>query len=69
MKTVLRNGSYERVSDDQAELLVKRNLATYAPKSEWKRTVRDAHRIEKEVRAQQIKESRKEKANKKHENE
>ena len=69
MKTVLRNGSYERVSNDQAESLVKRNLATYAPKSEWKQTVRDANRIEKESRAQQIKELRKEKANKKHENE
>lgn len=67
MKTVLRNGRYERVSDEQAEKLVKRNLATYAPKSEWKRTVRDVNRIEPKVKIEEVKESRKQKQSTNHE--
>ena len=58
MKTILKNGKYERVSDEVAEMLVKKNVATYAPKSEWKNHARDAERIERDARKQQQEEAR-----------
>jgi hypothetical protein len=58
MKTILKNGKYERVSDEVAEMLVKKNVATYAPKSEWKKHSRDAERIERDARKQQQEEAR-----------
>lgn len=41
MKTIYRNGTYERVSDEVAERAVKDGTANYAPKEKWKKTVRD----------------------------
>ena len=41
MKTIFSNGTYSRVSDEMAATEVSFRRATYAPKSEWKRTVRD----------------------------
>lgn len=40
MKTILRNGTYERVSNEVAEHEVTFGRAKYAPKSEWKLKVR-----------------------------
>ena len=53
MKTILKNGTYKRVSDDLAEKDVRSGRATYAKKSDWKQAVRDA----KTVQAQAITES------------
>ena len=36
MKTIFKNGTYERVSNEIAEQEVKFKRAAYAPKSEWK---------------------------------
>ena len=41
MKTITKNGSYLRVSDEVAEHEVKMNRAKYSSKSEWKMDVRD----------------------------
>jgi hypothetical protein len=49
MKTINRNGAYQRVSNEVAERLVRANQATYSPKSEWKINVRDVKRSEKIV--------------------
>jgi hypothetical protein len=44
MKTILRNGAYERVSNEVADHEVSFGRATYAPKSEWKQKVRDVRK-------------------------
>ena len=44
MKTILRNGAYERVSNEVADTEVSFGRAKYAPKSEWKQNVRDVKR-------------------------
>jgi hypothetical protein len=44
MKTILRNGAYERVSNEVAEHEVSFGRAKYAPKSEWKKNVRDVQK-------------------------
>lgn len=44
MKTILRNGAYERVSNEVAEHEVSFGRAIYAPKSEWKKNVRDVQK-------------------------
>ena len=40
MKTIFKNGTYERVSDEVAEQQVKFGRAKYVPKSEWKASAR-----------------------------
>ena len=44
MKTIYRNGTYERVSDEVAATEVSFGRAKYAPKSEWKQKVRVAQK-------------------------
>jgi hypothetical protein len=41
MKTINRNGTYQRVSNEVAAKLVTAGQAKYVPKSEWKANVRD----------------------------
>jgi hypothetical protein len=41
MKTILSNGAYKRVSNEVADTEVSFGRAKYAPKSEWKKNVRD----------------------------
>lgn len=41
MKTILSNGAYKRVSNEVADTEVSFGRANYAPKSEWKKNVRD----------------------------
>lgn len=41
MKTILRNGVYERVNNEVADHEVSFGRAKFAPKSEWKKNVRD----------------------------
>ena len=53
MKTIMINGTYERVSDEIAHLKV-RSGAKYVPKSEWKVNVRDVKQPE-EQKVQEIK--------------
>ena len=40
MKTIFKNGTYQRVSNEVAEKEVKFGSAKFAPKSEWKSSVR-----------------------------
>lgn len=44
MKTILKNGTYLRVSNEVAEREVAKG-AKFASKSEWKQNVRDAKKI------------------------
>ncbi|NBW57902.1 hypothetical protein EBR43_09035, partial [bacterium] len=44
MKTIYRNGTYERVSDEVAGHEVAFGRAKYAAKSEWKTNVRDTQK-------------------------
>lgn len=63
MKTIIVNGTYERVSDEIARLRVSAG-AKYAPKSEWKSQVRDIQSEEKiveTVKAEKIKTAKVEK--------
>lgn len=48
MKTIMINGTYERVSDEIAHLRVRAG-AKYVPKSEWKINVRNIPSEEKIV--------------------
>ena len=41
MKTILRNGVYERVNNEVADYEVSFGRAKFASKSEWKKNVRD----------------------------
>lgn len=41
MKTIFKNGTYERVSEEVADYEVKVGNARYASKSDWKKNVRD----------------------------
>ncbi len=45
MKTMLKNGEYVRVSNQEADMKVKTGWA-FCPKSEWKKNVRDFGREE-----------------------
>ena len=40
MKTIFKNGTYDRVSEEVAESQVKYNGWKYVPKSEWKTATR-----------------------------
>lgn len=44
MKTILSNGSYERVKEEIADTEVKFGRAKFVPKTEWKKNVRDVER-------------------------
>jgi hypothetical protein len=52
MKTILSNGTYQRVSDEVAEHQVRYYGAKYTPKSEWKINVRDKNKSEQVVVAE-----------------
>ena len=47
MKTIVRNGSYQRVHDTDADMKVKTGWK-FCPKSEWKANVRDLEKPSKE---------------------
>jgi hypothetical protein len=49
MKTIFKNGSYERVSNEIAKREVKFKRATYASKSEWKSSTRSIKSENQEV--------------------
>ena len=46
MKTILKNGTYERVSNEVADYEVKVGKAKYASKMEWKKTTRSVAKPE-----------------------
>lgn len=64
MKTIFKNGTYLRVSDEVAEKEVQAGTATYVSKSEWKQNVRDANTV-KSAESVEIKAVTKEKKLKK----
>jgi hypothetical protein len=65
MKTILRNGAYERVSNEVADHEVTFGRAEYAPKSEWKTNVRDVQKsVEVTVAETKGKETKTKKADK-----
>lgn len=49
MKTILSDGVYQRVTEEVADHEVKFGRAKFAPKTEWKKNVRD---VEKARRAE-----------------
>jgi len=49
MKTIISNGVYLRVDNEVADREVSFGRAKFAPKSEWKKNVRD---VEKAARAE-----------------
>lgn len=49
MKTIFKNGTYQRVSNEVAEKEVKFGSAKFASKSEWKTSIRDVKVIKPEV--------------------
>ena len=46
MKTITKNDSYERVTDEVADVRIKTGWK-FCPKSEWKKNVRDSGTEEK----------------------
>ena len=71
MKTIFKNGTYQRVSDEVAEKKVNKEGWNFVPKSEWKEKIRDAEKASKKESTQisadesrAKKELAKEKANK-----
>jgi len=67
MKTIFKNGTYERVSDAIAEQEVKFKRATYAPKSEWKasgRSSKPAKQKDDQTKGNQTKSKKAERASK-----
>jgi hypothetical protein len=52
MKTIFKNGAYERVSEEVAEISVRHQGAKYVPKSEWKLKVRNIAKPEIVVEAE-----------------
>ena len=46
MKTILKNGTYERVSNEVADYEVKVGKAKYASKMDWKKTTRSVAKPE-----------------------
>ena len=53
MKTIFKNGTYERVSNEVAEHEVKMGRAKYASKMDWKKTTRNTTKPEATVVAEQ----------------
>ena len=67
MKTILSNGDYQRVTNEVADSEVKMGRAKFAPKTEWKKNVRDverASRAEAEKAKAEAKAAKKEKEGK-----
>ena len=53
MKTIFKNGTYERVSNEVAEHEVKVGKAKYASKMDWKKTTRSLPKSETVTVAEQ----------------
>jgi len=53
MKTIFKNGTYERVSNEVAEHEVKMGRAKYASKIDWKKNVRNTAKAEVVVEAEE----------------
>jgi hypothetical protein len=53
MKTILKNGTYERVSNEVAEHEVRMGRAKYASKIDWKKTTRNLPKPETVTVAEQ----------------
>jgi hypothetical protein len=49
MKTIFKNGTYERVSEEVADYEVKVGNAQYASKKSWKENVRDIVKVKAET--------------------
>ena len=47
MKTIVKNGKYQRISDLDADIKVKTGWK-FCPKSEWKTNIRDIGKSEEE---------------------
>lgn len=56
MKTVVKNGSYKRVSESIAEKMVREDLWSYTSKTSWKKNVRDASKAKRTEEADEAKE-------------
>jgi len=52
MKTIFKNGSYDRVGEEEAESNVKFHGWKYVPKSEWKLNTRSIVTTEQLVQAE-----------------
>jgi hypothetical protein len=52
MKTIFKNGVYDRVNEEVAESSVKYNGWKYVPKSEWKDTTKTKKSEEQVVQAE-----------------
>jgi hypothetical protein len=52
MKTIFKNGAYERVSDEVAEISVRHQGAKYVSKSEWKLNARNITKSETVIEAE-----------------
>lgn len=57
MKTVFKNGVYERVDNEVGEIRVKNQGWKYVPKSEWKTNVRDTKTEEQVVQEEKKEET------------
>ena len=49
MKVIFKDGTYQKVANDVAENEVRFGRASFAPKSEWKKNVRDNQSVEAKV--------------------
>jgi hypothetical protein len=49
MKTIIKNGKYDRVNDLEAVTRIKTGWS-FCPKSEWKKNVRDFEKNDKKVK-------------------
>lgn len=49
MKTIIKNGKYDRVNNSDADIRVKAGWS-FCPKSEWKKNVRDFDKESKKVK-------------------
>ena len=65
MKTIFKNGTYERVSEEVAEQQVKFGRAKYVPKSEWKasaRAIKSEKQADDQTKGEQTKSKKAERA-------
>jgi len=53
MKTIFKNGTYERVSNEIADYEVRIGKAKYASKIDWKKNTRSSVKVEAVVVAEQ----------------
>jgi hypothetical protein len=61
MKTIIKNGNYERVDNETGEYKVRNQGWKFSPKSDWKKEVRD---VEKAARIRADREKAEAKAEK-----